>query len=403
MEPTPDPTPTVIPLNRLQQKMIIHASDMQADDNFGYSVSISNNYAIVGSPLEDGISSNNYYISGAAYIFERDISGNWLQKAILHASDTQQYDSFGYSVSISNNYAIIGAPWEDGGVGDPFDSAGAAYIFERDISGNWLQKAILHASDMQSSDHFGYSVSISGDYVIVGAPGEDGGAGNPKVAVGAVYIFERNIAGNWLQKSSFHPSNFIQWTEFGSTVSISNNFAIIGTTENEAYVFERNSSEIWFQKSVLHSSDLQSGDAFGSAVGVFESLIIVGAPKEDGESDDTFYDSGAAYIFERNGMGVWEEKAILHPSSSQQGFHFGQSVSITSSSALIGANGKVFHFTYNTMWEEFDTYIASDIQTGDQFGFSVAIDMNRVIIGAYAEDGGTGNPAVDAGAAYIFE
>jgi hypothetical protein len=163
------------------QQAKIQASDKQANDYFGYSVSISSdgNTAIVGAFLEDTGASN----AGAAYIFVRSGS-TWTEQAKIQASDKQANDIFGYSVGISSdgNTAIVSAYDEDTGG----TSAGAAYIFVRSGS-TWTEQAKIQASDKQANDYFGHSVSISsdGNTAIVGAYGEDTGVGD----VGAAYIF----------------------------------------------------------------------------------------------------------------------------------------------------------------------------------------------------------------------
>jgi hypothetical protein len=88
---------------------------------------------------------------------------NWGEVAILRASDTQAGDHFGWAVEISGDMVVVGADFEDGGVGDPVNDAGAAYIFERNVGGadNWGEVAILRASDAQTGDSFGRSVGIS--------------------------------------------------------------------------------------------------------------------------------------------------------------------------------------------------------------------------------------------------
>ena len=174
------------------EKNILHASDLQADDSFGWSVSISGDYAIVGAYVEDGGTGDPASNAGAAYIFERNAtSGIWEQKKILHASDLQASDSFGQSVAINGDNAVVGAYFEDGGTSDPASNAGAAYIFERNAtSETWEQKKILHASDLQADDSLGQSVAISNDYAVVGASGEDGGTGDPASNAGAAYVYE---------------------------------------------------------------------------------------------------------------------------------------------------------------------------------------------------------------------
>jgi hypothetical protein len=108
----------------------------------------------------------------------------------IHAYDSQPGDFFGYSVSASEDYVIVGARSEDGGQGDPLISAGAAYIFHRTSTNVWDSGAKITAFDAQEEDLFGHSVSITKDYVIVGAFQEDRGPGDPVPNTGAAYIFE---------------------------------------------------------------------------------------------------------------------------------------------------------------------------------------------------------------------
>jgi hypothetical protein len=172
---------------------ILHASDAQGDDRFGQSVSISGDTLVVGANYENGGTGDPLSGAGAAYVFERNQDGadNWGEVTILQASDAQAYDRFGQSVSISGDTLVVGAYREDGGAGDPFSSSGAAYIFERNQDGgdNWGEVMILRASDAQTGDDFGQSVSISGYTLVVGAYYEDGGAGDPLSDAGAAYVF----------------------------------------------------------------------------------------------------------------------------------------------------------------------------------------------------------------------
>ena len=149
--------PTVSATLAYQQQGKFQASDAQASDYFGYSVSISGdgNTAIIGAYQEDD--TGFVYEAGAAYIFTLS-GGTWTQQQKIQASDRQAGDRFGYSVSLSSdgNTAIIGAYREDTGGSE----AGAAYIFTRS-SGTWTQQQKIQASDIQAVDYFGYSVSLS--------------------------------------------------------------------------------------------------------------------------------------------------------------------------------------------------------------------------------------------------
>ena len=193
----------------------IRASDAQANDYFGVSVAISGDYAIVGA---DGEDSN----TGAAYIFKSAGAGKWPENETqkLTASDGEANDRFGWSVAISGDYAIVGA-W---GVDDQGNSAGAAYIFTKSSGAGWTQTQKLFAIGGATGDYFGYSVAISGDYAIVGAYGDDD-QGN---SAGAAYIFFNDGSGNWTQTQKLLASDGQTFDYFGVGVAISGDYAIVG-------------------------------------------------------------------------------------------------------------------------------------------------------------------------------
>ena len=175
------------------QKLV--ASDRDSIDGFGNSVSISGDYALVGAfrEDEDALDLNTLNQSGSAYIFERNGVGVWNEAQKLVASDRDSIDSFGYHVSISGDYAIIGATGEDEDVSglNTLLGAGSAYKFERNVGGSWNEVQKLVASDRASGDFFGVSVAISDDYAIIGAVGEDEDTAglNTLSFAGSVYIF----------------------------------------------------------------------------------------------------------------------------------------------------------------------------------------------------------------------
>ena len=155
-----------------QQKLL--ASDGSVLDLLGLSVSISGEYAIIGA--SNGGDFPIY--PSSAYIFFKDGS-TWSEQAKLIASDGDNYDYFGSSVSISGDYAIIGAPWQA-----VYYLEGSAYIYHRNGT-IWYQQAKLTASDGNGYDHFGESVSISVDYAIIGAHRDDDNGTDS----GSAYIF----------------------------------------------------------------------------------------------------------------------------------------------------------------------------------------------------------------------
>jgi len=144
------------------------ASDAQTADFFGDSVAVSGDTAVVGADLEDAGGDD----AGAAYVFQRDQGGvdNWGEVRKLTASDAQAGDRFGIRVAASGDTAVVGAYLESAGG----EFAGAAYVFQRNEGGadNWGEAKKLTASDAQAGAVFGFSVAVSGDTAVVGAPSE---------------------------------------------------------------------------------------------------------------------------------------------------------------------------------------------------------------------------------------
>ena len=159
------------------QQVKLTASDGEEEDLFGRSVALFGDYALVGASWGDGRVTN----SGSAYIFHH--RGIWKEQAKLTASGGREKDRLGGSVALSGDYALVGADWHDGSKGE---NSGSAYIFHREGT-SWTQQATPAASDRAERDYFGRAVALSGDYALVGAPRNDGSADNS----GSAYIFHR--------------------------------------------------------------------------------------------------------------------------------------------------------------------------------------------------------------------
>lgn len=311
------------------------ASDAEAGDEFGRCVAIDGDSAIVSAPYEDDVGSDR----GAAYIFNRDQGGddNWGEVKKLIASGAQDGDEFGTSVAISGDYAIVGAQYEDSGG----TSSGAAYVFYRDQGGadNWGEVAKLTASDAALGDLFGRSVAIDGDYAVVGAYSEDG-AGTDR---GAVYIFDRN--SSWGEVKKLTASDFQDSDQFGVSVAIDGDYVVVGaigedgggTDHGAAYVFNRNQggTDNWGEVIKLTASDADDFDAMGCSVAISGDYVVVGAFYEDGSGGNN---RGAAYIFGRNsgGQDIWGQVMKIFSSDAEDGDNFGFSVDIDGDYVIVG-------------------------------------------------------------------
>lgn len=401
------------------------ASDKAIDDTYGQSVSVSGNYAIIGAYLEDENASGGSSMSGAgsAYILERDQDGKWTEVQKIVSSDRTAGDKFGFSVSISGNYAIVGASGEDNdlnGGGLAFD-AGSAYLFKRDDNGNWAELHKIVASDRAAQDLFGFSVSISGNFAVVGAYSEDQdpNGGDTKSLAGSAYIFKKGGNDTWSQLQKIVASDREPGDRFGFSVSIDGDRLISGAyfedhdasgnntidEAGSAYIFEKDGSDKWNEVQKIVAPERFEDDNFGRSVSISGNYAIAGAHMEDQDASEgsNKVDAGSAYIFERAGNGNWSLKQKAVASNRAVGDNFGVAVSISSSNAIIGAwhadgdagTSYIFERSGNGSWNEAQKLSASDKASGDRFGVAVSMSNGYTIVGAHFKD--------DEGAAYFFE
>ncbi len=340
----------------------------------------------------------------------------WEQVVKLTASDGAVEDRFGFSVSISGDTAVVGAYWDD----DRFNDSGSAYVFERDHEGadSWGKVAKLYASDAAARDHFGVSVSISGDTLVVGAYANDGRRGS-------AYIFERDQGGegNWgevkrLTASDTKPGD----RRFGYSVSISGDMAVVGAYRDDdpvagansgsAYIFARDQGrpDNWGEVTKLMASDAAVDEYFGVSVSISGNTVVVGAFAYAKPGTKP----GSAYIFERDrdGADAWGQVRKLAALPAAVGDLFGNSVSISGDTVVVGApladewwddtSGSVYVFERNrggaNEWGEVTRLVPSDTAAGDWFGSSVSVSGDTALVGAILHDGGY----TDSGSAYLF-
>jgi hypothetical protein len=283
------------------------------------------------------------------------IDPSFQQQAYLKASNTDGFDTFGYSVAISGDTVVVGAVAEGSNAtgvnGDQSNNsagaAGAAYVFTRS-GAVWTQQAYLKASNTDAGDQFGgYSVAFAGDTLVVGAKEEASNAtgvngdqtNNSADGAGAAYVFTRSGAV-WTQQAYLKASNTDSEDQFGWSVAISGDTLVVGArveasnatgvngdqTDNSAnsagaaYVFTR-SGTVWSQQAYLKASNTDASDGFGAHVAISGDTVVVGAIVEASnatgvngdQSDNSAANSGAVYVFTRSGT-VWSQRPISrHP------------------------------------------------------------------------------------------
>lgn len=375
----------------IQEKLL--TSDTNSYNYLGWAVSISGDTAAVGAYRADGD-------RGATYVFLRS-GDTWTEQARLTPADGEPGDLFGGSVAIEGDTVVIGAPFDSGVVSQ---YTGAAYVFTRS-AGVWTEGAKLRASDASQLDALGWAVSISGDTVVVGAY-------NSVQApfAEAAYVFVRS-GGEWTEQAKLTASDGGAGDLFGIAVAVAGDTAVVGAAgadalgsdSGSAYVFTRDAGT-WTEQAILAASDTTAGDNFGWSVSLSGETAVIGAIGEDAPSPG----SGAAYVFARSG-GAWAEQAKLAASDGSSGDGFGYSVSVSGDTAAVGAvsddapgmdSGSAYVFSRDGAgWLETAHLIASDGVAGDWFGISVATSGETVVAGAVEDDS---QFLDDTGSAYVF-
>ena len=323
------------------QQAKLTASDPAVDDEFGTSVAIVGDTALVGAPWDDDAGD----ASGSAYVFVRT-GTTWSQQAKLTAGDARDSSAFGWSVALSGESALVGA------YGDR--NRGAAYVFVRSGT-TWSQQGKLEASDAADFDLFGCSVSLAGDTAAIGAwANEDAGK-----ETGAAYVFARS-GTSWVEQAKLLAGDMAEGDKFGTSVSISGDTALVGAPDpynvltghgsgyGAGYVFVRSGTG-WAQQAKLTADVAEYMDMFGASVFLDGDRALIGAYGRD----DLGPNSGSAHVFARWGLD----------------------------------------------WHQTQEVLASDGASADWFGVSVSGSGATVLVGAYRDDDG----GTDSGSAYVFD
>jgi hypothetical protein len=369
------------------QQAYVKASNTGAGDQFGagfrgrsLALSGDGSTLVVGAWAEShaGVDAppilDAAYLSGAAYVFVRDPAGQWSQEAYLKASNLGALDLFGAAVTLSRDgdTLAIAAPYEDGdGVGP---RTGAVYVLVRKAAGQWVQQAILGASNPGENDEFGHGVALSGDgdTLAVGAPVEASGADgidgdqadDSAFAAGAVYVFVRDPVDQWSQQAYVKASNPDPEDRFGWSLALdldgdtlavgapgeaSDASRVDGPQDDDsspqsgaAYVFVRDPMHRWSQQAYVKASNSDSKDSFGQSVALRDDgdMLAVSAHYESSpasgiggdETNDSSGTAGAVYVLVRNSEAEWSQRAYVksaHPSVIPLGDRFGWSVALS--------------------------------------------------------------------------
>lgn len=414
---------------------------------FGTSIELGDGRLVVGAPYAaaDGIQ------SGAAYVYNQRSNGSWGAPTRLTPDDPTSNAQFGTSVALDGETIVVGATRAT----SPITTYGAAYVFER-VSGPWDQTAKLTAPEELLASEVGTDVSISGDIIAVSA------SSTGPQTTGAALIFR--LESDWNYIGTLTPSDGVEGDDFGHTIALDGTTLVAGAAgggidvnhSGSAYAYDLlpfsqdcnangvpdpceiatgtstdcngngildecdiasqvsadcnhdgNPDECYGVESTevasFTSTDMTPGQEFGWSIETNGDTAVVGAL-----ADDEFgTGSGAAYIFRKVGDN-WEQVQRLVATDAAQEDHFGRSVAISGTKAIVGADGDddagsrsgaayVFEDS-GAGWQQVAKLTASDAAAVQFFGYSVAIHGDTAVVGA----SGNGEFHNLSGAAYVF-
>ena len=382
-----------------EQKVV--ADDPSENARFGSAVAIDNVFAVIGSSDDNTDGAD----AGSAYLFEV-VDSVWVQRQKFLPGDASAGARFGASVSLSKTVTgtatgvvvAVGSPGLE-------NEQGSVFIF-RESSGVLSQEQKVEADDGAAGDGFGESLSLHGDVLVVGSAGHSASG----IHSGAVYVYRFN-GNSWSLETKLRAPVITAGDLFGASVGVYDNLIAVGASRDDSsgtdagmvYVF-RHDGATWLLEQRLIAEDGFDFDLLGSSVDVADSLIIAGAYGNDLRGQKN---AGSAYIWRNDGL-QWIQEIRLEADDAAKDDHFGISVALTDSLAVVGSHwdnqkgdfsGSAYVFQNETTgWNQIYKLTASDGDDLDLFGEAVAVSGYTAFIGTPRHD----DTATDSGSAYFY-
>lgn len=431
-------------------------------DWFGASVAISGDTIVVGAPYHDADAAGNLiaikYDFGAAFIYKRSGVVWSLEQKIIEegAGGSITGDKFGDSVAIEGDNIVVGATgnYLDANGANTAFNAGAVYVYTRSASVWTFQQKIVATgvNARKQDDHFGKSVSISGDTIVVGSPDHEYEASGTFTQQnrGAAFVYVRS-AGVWSQQQKLSAKNGLggwEFSHFGTSVGVSGDSIIVGspndpldatesvlgTSTGSAYTYTR-AAGVWSQEQKIVATGLNGrndGDTFGIGVAIQGDIVGIGSEihQFDEAGANPVTEAGAIFIHER-AASVWSlvQKRVANNPLGLRGAstaaEFGRSVAISAdeTTMIIGApfddldatggaplsdSGAAYVYIKSAgNWVLQQKLVGSGVNgrvDSDKFGEKVAISGDTVVIGVPSQDYNQNGASSrnSAGAVYVF-
>lgn len=353
------------------------ASDRAEGDLFGEFLAIDGSHLLIGAP---GVGLGN---KGAAYIFERQPNGLYEELQKLEASDGEDTDEFGTAVAISGDYVVIGAEghrFDENGQ-NLLDDAGAAYMFKRNSSsGLYEEESKVVAAHRQSFARFGFRVGISGNQAVVGTTDDDfdQNGGNSLPGAGSAHVFARNQDGDWELVVKLVASDRKEFVFFGREVAMDGDLIAVGSTfdytdaagnnlpaqSGSVYVFQEINPGQWEEIQKLTAQNSNGGQWFGYQLNIDQERLLISAVTKDIQGSTNV---GAAYIFDREGSGPWEQSMEIFPETIEEDLFFAYDLDLVGDHVFIApfnygldANGENFLEDAGVVFHYYNGILSTD-------------------------------------------
>lgn len=352
--------------------------------SLGWSVSLSGSYAAVGSP---GTHDNN---AGYVHVY-RNTGSTWSQVQVLLGSTATKESWFGASVALDGDVMAAG-DWGDSGLaGAPGFSRGAAYVFRRpDSLSPFVEEARLQPADLAEHDRLGTALDLSGEVLVVSAPGADD-AGPQS---GAAYVF-RHAGGTWTQEARLIAPQGVAWDRFGFDVAVSGGTIAIGAEGDDQEAPDAGAVHVfvldggaWTLQATLVSAAAGRDDRFGTALDLQGDQLAVSVPRRDVAGRTN---AGVVEVWRRSGS-VWSLDGVLSATSPVDMDNLGLGVALDGDRVLAGipnadaqggqAGAAILFQRSGGVWTAGPPFAGSLVDVADQFGVGVALDGPLAVVGA---------------------
>ena len=315
------------------------------------------------------------------------------------ASDGEAGDNFGYGIGIEGDVALVSARYD----GDNGYLSGSVYVFERQLDGQWSETGKFSGDDTTEGDNFGIGVSVDGDLAAISAPFDDGQGGD---RTGSVYIFERQADGSWSQVDKILAPEGTVDADFGTDVSLNGNRLLIGAARDNDLANNAGSAFIYERSESgdwIQQAKLLASDGDGwhyFGVGVALSEDLAMVGAPKYDGD-----TGVVYEFQRQEDGSWNELGKIWASDGTNGDVYGGAIAVENNRLFVNSSREQgFLYVYDRdsagEWIEVDIMPGPDAGDNEGFGYDVALDGNQLLAGAHGDSNENGE---GAGSFYIFQ